>query len=52
MFSLEVVLQTPYSASVSGENGKSLALIMYIMNPVVLNFFLSSYLAVRASVLK
>ena len=26
MFSLEVLLQTPNSASVSGENGKSLAL--------------------------
>ena len=28
MFSLEVQLQTPNSASVSGENGKALALYM------------------------
>ena len=30
MFSLEVLLQTPNSASVSDENGKSLALNMYV----------------------
>ena len=32
MFSLEVLLQTPNSASVSGENGKSLAPDMKVAN--------------------
>ena len=31
MFSLEVLLQTPNSTSVSGENGKSLALLVLVV---------------------
>ena len=62
MFSLEILLQTPNSASFSGENGKSLALFhpdsglafLIVVNNTVHFFFIaifiSAYSAVRVKV--